>query len=88
MSMSRHHLDELLSESQGELRVFGGYSGWGPGQLENELEVGGWLLTQARPEHVFGDTDSLYKSLCEQVGHAILFGESTMGNRPVDPGLN
>ncbi|MGI9518138.1 MAG: YqgE/AlgH family protein [Pirellulaceae bacterium] len=87
LSMSRHNLDELLASEHGELCVFSGYSGWAPGQLENELSVGGWLLLEAQPEHVFGNPDNLYKSLCEEVGRTILFGDAT-GDQPVDPGLN
>ncbi|HEX3316297.1 MAG TPA: YqgE/AlgH family protein [Gemmataceae bacterium] len=34
-------------------RVFTGYSGWGPGQLENELAEGSWVVTAANAVHVF-----------------------------------
>ncbi|WP_417718379.1 YqgE/AlgH family protein [Salipiger sp.] len=35
-----------------------GYSGWGPGQLENELAENAWLVCDASPELVFSTTDS------------------------------
>ncbi len=37
------------------VRVFCGYSGWGAGQLDREMEAGGWLTMPAQSEHVFHD---------------------------------
>jgi len=34
-------------------RVFTGYSGWGPGQLEGELAQGAWSIVGAQCKHVF-----------------------------------
>jgi putative transcriptional regulator len=45
-------------------RAFQGYSGWGPNQLENELESGAWLVTPADSEVLFGTPiDSLWQLL-------------------------
>lgn len=46
--------DDVASELTG-LRLFSGYAGWGPGQLEAELEVGGWLVVPADPTDVLTD---------------------------------
>ena len=34
-----------------------GYSGWGPGQLEDEISANGWLTCDSDPALVFGDDD-------------------------------
>lgn len=35
-----------------------GYSGWGPGQLEDEILQNGWLTCEANPSLVFGADDA------------------------------
>lgn len=43
----------LQSGHQLTYRVYGGCSGWGPGQLEGELERGDWLTTEATSKYVY-----------------------------------
>jgi putative transcriptional regulator len=35
-----------------------GYAGWGPGQLESEIQANGWLIAPADPDVVFGLRDA------------------------------
>jgi len=45
-------------------KVITGYCGWGPGQLENEISLGAWHITDATPELVLdGDPTELWESL-------------------------
>jgi putative transcriptional regulator len=36
-----------------QVRVFAGYAGWAPGQLEDEIVQGAWFTVDARPSDVF-----------------------------------
>ncbi|HEY5664100.1 MAG TPA: YqgE/AlgH family protein [Ilumatobacter sp.] len=46
------------------VRVFRGYAGWGPGQLEGEIEAGAWLVLDAEPGDVFDAApESLWRSV-------------------------
>jgi len=46
-----------------------GYAGWGPGQLENEIQGNGWLHCAADPELIFGtDVDEKYARALAKIG--------------------
>lgn len=50
-------------------RVYAGYSGWGPGQLEEEMAQDAWIVEAPRPEDVFTeDPDRLWKRVLERKG--------------------
>ena len=40
-------LEALLADSEGNLRFYLGYSGWGPASSSSELAAGAWLFTEA-----------------------------------------
>ncbi len=56
-----------------------GYAGWGPGQLESEIQANGWLTTSADPSIIFeGDLDTRYLRALATMGidPALLSSES------------
>jgi putative transcriptional regulator len=66
-------------------RVFAGHSGWGPGQLEAELEEDSWIVEPPRREEIFSeDPEQLWAAVLRRKGreYALL---STM---PPDPSVN
>ena len=53
LSVSTDSLKPLLEGDPNDYRLCLGYAGWGPGQLEKEVVVGGWLTGKASATRVF-----------------------------------
>jgi putative transcriptional regulator len=53
LSVSTDSLKPLLEGDPAVYRLCLGYAGWGPGQLEKEMIVGGWLTGKATAERIF-----------------------------------
>lgn len=66
-------------------RVFAGYSGWGPGQLENEIAEGSWVITDPTADLVFEvPSEQVWQEALRRMG-----GEyALMATMPYDPGVN
>ena len=57
--------------------VYLGYGGWGPGQLEHEIELGAWRLLPADTASVFDpDPDSVWPRLVRRTELRIAWGPS------------
>ncbi|MDX1440465.1 MAG: YqgE/AlgH family protein [Rubricoccaceae bacterium] len=67
------------------IRFFLGYSGWGPGQLDEEVDDGGWILLGATDSLVFAHSDDqLWRDILRELG-----GEyALLSTFPDDPRLN
>ena len=79
---------EVDPDELGELRrarVFVGYAGWGPGQLDGELEEGSWIVEPAAPDDVFTPApDDLWSEVLRRKGGP--FG--VLALMPPDPSAN
>lgn len=52
VSGSTDTLTQLLADGTKPMKLLLGYAGWGPGQLEQEMERGSWLTVEADAKHV------------------------------------
>ena len=83
--------DELRSSLEGgrldpdAVRFFVGYSGWGEGQLDAEVDEGAWIVLEGSTDVVFADgNDALWRQILRQMG-----GEyALLSTFPDDPSMN
>jgi len=70
----------------GDIRFFLGYSGWGPGQLESELNEESWIVCDFVSQELLFDTEpqAMWKKALDGMGGRF----SVYSNYPVDPRLN
>ena len=68
-----------------KVRVFAGYSGWGAGQLEDEMKRKAWIMHSAIIDHVFAaDPLKLWRSVMIELGGV----HRLMADGPDDLSLN
>ena len=73
----------ILKET--DIRFFLGYSGWGAGQLEEEMAEDVWIPTDALPEIIFKpDPGEVWRNVLRSMGGNYIM----MANSPLDPRLN
>lgn len=72
MTADEDHLRILARRDDARLKFIVGYSGWGAGQLDHELEAGGWLVTPAESDSIFDHSGEVWEKLVHRCGHAIL----------------
>ena len=85
MSVDRKEVDQIVRLPESRFRVFTGYSGWAPQQLEAEIDAGGWMVIKADSEHVFSDDPELWSRVCETFSATVVDLPTLMG---ADPNLN
>ena len=80
VDLHQHAAD--LSGAVTDIRVFAGHAGWGPSQLESEIETGSWFVLNAAPDDAFAaDPESLWHAVLERQG-------GWFRTIPDDPSLN
>ena len=75
----------LLEPAIKELRVYAGYAGWSPGQLQAEIDEGAWLVLTAEPGDVFAaEPGQLWRQVLRRQDGETAF----LASYPDDPGMN
>jgi len=75
----------MPTETAEAFRAYAGYSGWGPGQLEQEMKTGSWITLPADPTIVFQkDPGSIWPDMLRSLGKSY----EMYVDMPVDPSLN
>ena len=79
------HDPALLGATLRTLRVFAGYAGWSPGQLEGEVADGSWYVVDALPGDPFtADPAGLRAAVLRRQGWPL----SAAAHSPDNPALN
>ncbi|WP_279672407.1 YqgE/AlgH family protein [Flexivirga meconopsidis] len=75
----------VVMPSLAALRIYAGYAGWGPEQLESEIESGYWFVVDAEAYDPFSDDpDDLWEQVLRRQRSSMAFAASF----PDDPELN
>ena len=77
---------ETFQVKPADIRFYLGYSGWGPGQLETELEDDSWIVCDFISSGLLFDTEPemIWKKALDNMGGRF----SVYSNYPVDPRMN
>ena len=68
-----------------DLRLFVGYAGWSPGQLEKEMSEGAWIVTDLSEQILFEtEAENIWKQAIQLLGSEY----SYLANLPLNPQLN
>jgi len=79
-------VDEIAPHLQA-LRIYAGYAGWAPGQLQDEIDRGSWAVVAAGDpvsDAFLADPDSLWGAVLRRAGGTLAWWPSC----PSDPAVN
>ena len=87
-STQRDAIEELVTETGRAAKFFVGYAGWGPGQLEGEIQGGGWLISPATSEQIFNGDDEVWNDLRKLATRSAAYPWIDPATFPTDPSAN
>jgi putative transcriptional regulator len=82
LSMHPDNIDGLLAAPARDRKLFAGFAGWGPGQLQGELDRDAWYVLPANMDVIFrSDSRNLWRELVNKAA-----GRVAIAN-PIAPGI-
>lgn len=87
-STDKDSIEHLVGQCGGPLKFFINYAGWGPGQLEGEIDAGGWVTTTAARDQIFRADDQLWPAALKLAGRRARLSWIDPGLIPDDPSVN
>jgi putative transcriptional regulator len=77
---------DTASVKSSDIRFYLGYSGWGPGQLETELQDDSWIVCDYVTDELLFDTEpgNIWRKALDNMGGKY----SVFSKYPLDPRLN
>lgn len=88
LASCQERVRELMAIDTGHALIFDGYSGWGPGQLEEELKIGGWLVAETEVSELFGESTEIWERTLRRIGRDIIASITGNVRLPPDPMIN
>jgi len=63
-------IDRIIEQTPNDARYFVGFVSWAPGELEKEIQVGAWYVTEPESSLVFRhDTNGMWRELVQRLGN-------------------
>ncbi len=85
---SFEQLKTLIAEGKvkaEDFRFFIGYSGWGEGQLEDEMKINSWIVADSKIEDIFSEEpDKLWREILKGMGKKF----AILASFPENPSVN
>lgn len=76
---------EVVQSAVAAMRVFAGYAGWSPNQVEGEIDEGSWYVVDSEPGDAFQfEADDLWRDVLRRQPEPL----SLLASFPADPSLN
>ncbi|MDR1383840.1 MAG: YqgE/AlgH family protein [Planctomycetaceae bacterium] len=84
----KNYIEDIVNGNVQPYKLFLGHTGWGEGQLQNEINEGAWYSLPADLKVVFSEDPHLWQHVLHCAGRRMLSRVFRINNFPDDPTWN